>query len=172
MWLGGLQYSQPSCSWSGPLYNTTPPHQKYLPDDDDVEVQLITLPDDAADVRHRTLAAGWHPGRRHLHSLRLRGPTAAEEEISTGSGGADDLQEDPQMLRDWIFKRAYISGNSQNVWCPVWMWSHMSSTQTFQLMSGIITSATQKTIYYVYILVHSFWKCLFLVVSTCAFVHI
>ena len=69
----------------------------YLPDDDDVEIQLITLLDDVADVlsgdADLTPAAGCCPGCWRLHWLNLCIPTAAEEEVSAGRGGADDLQE-------------------------------------------------------------------------------
>lgn len=71
----------------------------YLPDDDNVEVQLITLLDNVGDVRGPVLSdaltlAGWGPGWCHIHSLGLWGPTATEEEISTGCGGTDDLHGD------------------------------------------------------------------------------
>lgn len=71
----------------------------YLPDDDNVEIQLIAFLCNVVNIsesffsRHTalTLAARWCPGWCHLHSLRFCGLTALEEEISTWCGGTDNL---------------------------------------------------------------------------------
>lgn len=100
----------------------------YLPDDDYVEVQLVALLDDAADVSGSVLlnpAAGRRPGRCPSHSVRLRAPTATEEEVSTGGGGADDLHNTKDMtliyLESWLsvpFHQRYGIWHEMTVlWC-------------------------------------------------------